>query len=247
MALSAYSGLSAANNLRKGKFKQAAFDALGAIPGGRAFKIAKGLGASKKLAQGASALQSINRYNVSGLTPNAYAKATDKVFNTLLNKAKDTLTDPLALGLGALSLTSALSTPQQQALGTPRRVAPIDPADPQFARTAIDVDPVTGEDRFSEESLVSRVVEEGEGRGLGRQLTDAFTDPSEEIEVAQAAGGGIISLYPGGSTGSPGGGNNPSHSGHPYYGGPLPGLRWWWCSRRRGKSIYSIYIKNSRL
>ena len=83
MALSAYSGLSAANNLRKGKFKQAAFDALGAIPGGRAFKIAKGLGASKKLAQGASALQSINRYNVSGLTPNAYAKATDKVFNTV--------------------------------------------------------------------------------------------------------------------------------------------------------------------
>ena len=83
MALSAYSGLSAANNLRKGKFKQAAFDALGAIPGGRAFKIAKGLGASKKLAQGASALQSINRYNVSGLTPNAYAKATDKVFDTV--------------------------------------------------------------------------------------------------------------------------------------------------------------------
>ena len=81
--LAAYSGLSAANNLRKGKFKQAAFDALGAIPGGRAFKIAKGLGASKKLAQGASALQSINRYNVSGLTPNAYAKATDKVFNTV--------------------------------------------------------------------------------------------------------------------------------------------------------------------
>ena len=83
MALTAYSGLSAANNLRKGKFKQAAFDALGAIPGGRAFKIAKGLGASKKLAQGASALQSINRYNVTGLTPNAYAKATDKVFDTV--------------------------------------------------------------------------------------------------------------------------------------------------------------------
>ena len=82
-ALTAYSAGSALNNLRKGKFKQAAFDALGAIPGGRAFKIAKGLGASKKLAQGASALQSINRYNVSGLTPNAYAKATDKVFNTV--------------------------------------------------------------------------------------------------------------------------------------------------------------------
>ena len=82
MALTAYSGLSAANNLRKGKFKQAAFDALGAIPGGRAFKIAKGLGASKNLARGASALQSASRWNMTGLTPNAYAKGVDKVFDT---------------------------------------------------------------------------------------------------------------------------------------------------------------------
>ena len=81
MALSAYSGLSAVNNLRKGKFKQAAFDALGTIPGGRAFKIAKGLGASKNLARGASALQSANRFNVTGLTPNAYAKGVDKTFD----------------------------------------------------------------------------------------------------------------------------------------------------------------------
>ena len=82
MALTAYSGLSAANNLRKGKFKQAAFDALGAVPGGRAFKIAKGLGASKNLARGASALQSASRWNMTGLTPNAYAKGVDKVFDT---------------------------------------------------------------------------------------------------------------------------------------------------------------------
>ena len=146
-------------------------------------------------------------------------EATEKgLFDTFLSQAKDTLTDPLALGLAALSLTSAFSTPQQQALGTPRRVAPFDPADPQFARTAIDVDPVTGEDRFSEESLVSRVVEEGEGRGLGRQLTDAFTDPSEEIEVAQAAGGGIVSLYTGGGAHSPGGPMGPALPGsHEYH------------------------------
>ena len=81
MALSAYSGLSAVNNLRKGKFKQAAVDALGTIPGGRAFKIAKGLGAGKNLARGASALQSASRYNVTGLTPNAYAKGVDKTFD----------------------------------------------------------------------------------------------------------------------------------------------------------------------
>ena len=81
MALSAYSGLSAVNNLRKGKFKQAAFDALGTIRGGRAFKIAKGLGAGKNLARGASALQSASRFNVTGLTPNAYAKGVDKTFD----------------------------------------------------------------------------------------------------------------------------------------------------------------------
>jgi len=82
MALSAYSAGSSLNNLRKGKYKQAAFDALGAIPGGRAFKIAKGLGASKNLARGASALQSASRWNMTGLTPNAYAKGVDKVFDT---------------------------------------------------------------------------------------------------------------------------------------------------------------------
>ena len=80
-ALTAYSGLSALNNLRKGKFKQAAFDAIGAIPGGRAFKLAKGLGATKNLARGASALQSANRFNLTGLTPNAYAKGVDKTFD----------------------------------------------------------------------------------------------------------------------------------------------------------------------
>ena len=82
MALSAFSAGSALNNLRKGKYKQAAFDALGAVPGGRAFKIAKGLGASKNLARGASALQSASRWNMTGLTPNAYAKGVDKVFDT---------------------------------------------------------------------------------------------------------------------------------------------------------------------
>jgi hypothetical protein len=79
MALSAYSGLSAVDNLRKGKFKQAAFDALGTIPGGKAFKLARGLGATKNLARGASALQSANRLNLTGLTPNAYAKGFDAV------------------------------------------------------------------------------------------------------------------------------------------------------------------------
>ena len=80
-ALTAYSGLSAANNLRKGKFKQAGLDALGMVPGGKAFKLAKGLGATKNIARAASTAQSVNRFNVTGLTPNAYAKGVDKTFD----------------------------------------------------------------------------------------------------------------------------------------------------------------------
>ena len=81
-ALTAYSAGSAINNLRKGKFKQAGLDALGAIPGGKVFKAAKFLGAGKNLARGASGLQSAARWNMTGLTPNAYAKGADKVIDT---------------------------------------------------------------------------------------------------------------------------------------------------------------------
>ena len=81
MALTAYSGLSAANNLRKGKFKQAGLDALGTIPGGKVFKGIKALGGAKNLAKAGSFVQSANRYNVTGLTPNAYAKGVDKTFD----------------------------------------------------------------------------------------------------------------------------------------------------------------------
>ena len=79
MALSAYSAGSALNNLRKGKFKQAGMDALGAIPGGKVFKAAKFLGAGKNLARLGSTAQSVNRLNLTGKTPNAYAKGFDAV------------------------------------------------------------------------------------------------------------------------------------------------------------------------
>ena len=78
-ALTAYSAGSALNNLRKGKFKQAGLDALGAIPGGKVFKAAKFLGAGKNIARGASAVQSASRLNLTGQTPNAYAKGFDAV------------------------------------------------------------------------------------------------------------------------------------------------------------------------
>ena len=78
-ALTAYSAGSALNNLRKGKFKQAGMDALGAIPGGKVFKAAKFLGAGKNLARLGSTAQSVNRLNLTGKTPNAYAKGFDAV------------------------------------------------------------------------------------------------------------------------------------------------------------------------
>ena len=88
MALTAYSGASALNNLRKGKFKQAAFDAMGAIPGGRIFKGIRALGGAKNLAKAGSFLQSANRFNVTGMTPNAYARGTDKAFDAAGNLLK---------------------------------------------------------------------------------------------------------------------------------------------------------------
>ena len=80
-ALTAYSAGSALNNLRKGKFKQAAFDAIGALPGGKVFKGIRALGGAKNLAKAGSFVQSANRFNATGLTPNAYAKGVDKTFD----------------------------------------------------------------------------------------------------------------------------------------------------------------------
>ena len=84
MALSAFSAGSALNNLRKGKFKQAGLDALGAIPGGRVFKGIRALGGAKNLAKAGSFAQSATRWNATGLTPNAYAKGADKVIDTAI-------------------------------------------------------------------------------------------------------------------------------------------------------------------
>ena len=80
-ALAAYSAYSAGKNLSKGKPKQAAFDAMGAIPGGRIFKGIRALGGAKNLAKAGSFVQSANRFNVTGMTPNAYAKGVDKTFD----------------------------------------------------------------------------------------------------------------------------------------------------------------------
>ena len=81
--LSAYSAYSAAKNLRKGKYGKAALDAVGMIPGGKVFKGMRALGAGKKLAKVGSAAQSATRWNLTGKTPNAYARAVDTGFDAV--------------------------------------------------------------------------------------------------------------------------------------------------------------------
>ena len=80
-ALSAYSAYKAGESLVQGKPKQAAFNALGAVPGGKIFKGIRALGGAKNLAKAGSTAQSLTRYNVTGMTPNAYAKGVDKTFD----------------------------------------------------------------------------------------------------------------------------------------------------------------------
>ena len=80
-ALGAYSAYRAGESLLKGKPKEAAINALGAVPGGKVFKGVRALGGAKNLAKAGSTAQSVTRYNVTGKTPNAFAKGVDKVFD----------------------------------------------------------------------------------------------------------------------------------------------------------------------
>jgi len=83
-ALGAYSAYKAGESLVQGKPKQAAFNAIGAVPGGKVFKGMKALGAGKNLSKLGSAGQSIARYG----TDNAFSRGVDKVFSTAGKYAK---------------------------------------------------------------------------------------------------------------------------------------------------------------
>ena len=80
-ALAAYSAYSASKNLAKGNYKKAGMDAVGVVPGGKVFKGIKTLGGAKNLAKAGSALQSTVRLNLTGKTPNAFAKGLDTVYD----------------------------------------------------------------------------------------------------------------------------------------------------------------------
>ena len=82
-ALTAYSAGSALNNARKGNWKKAGLDALGAIPGGKVFKGIRALGGAKKLAKAGSFTQSAIRHG----TDNAFNRAYGKVFDAGANLA----------------------------------------------------------------------------------------------------------------------------------------------------------------
>ena len=83
-ALGAYSAYKAGESLTQGKPKEAAINAIGAIPGGRAFKTIKSLGGAKKLAKVGSFTQSALRHG----TDNPFSRGVDKVFNTAGKYAK---------------------------------------------------------------------------------------------------------------------------------------------------------------
>ena len=83
-ALAAYSAYKAGESLTQGKPKEAAINAIGAIPGGRAFKTMRAIGGGKKISKLASAGQSIARYG----TDNPFARGVEKVYSTVGKYAK---------------------------------------------------------------------------------------------------------------------------------------------------------------
>ncbi len=77
LGLTAWSGYNAIKNLSKGKYKAAAWDAVGAVPGGKVFKGMKALGSSKKLAKLGSFTQSSLRHG----SDNAFSRATSPFYD----------------------------------------------------------------------------------------------------------------------------------------------------------------------
>ena len=77
VALTADALRRSAQNLSKGKYKQAAFDAFSAIPAGRVSKVAKYLGAGKKIQNVTKFGQGVNRH----FGDNAFNKSLSKLYD----------------------------------------------------------------------------------------------------------------------------------------------------------------------
>lgn len=105
-ALTAYSAYSAAKNLKKGKYGDAALDALGVIPGGgTAFKAARALGAGKNLARGASAATSVARWS-SPARNKPIEKGAEMAINAVLGTGAAKASDSTAPSNSSNSNTS---------------------------------------------------------------------------------------------------------------------------------------------
>ena len=89
-ALGAYSAYKAGESLSKGKPKEAAINAIGAIPGGKVFKGIRALGGAKKVAKAGSFTQSLARYGeLPGVnTSNPFSRGVEKVYTTAGKYAK---------------------------------------------------------------------------------------------------------------------------------------------------------------
>tara|TARA_B100001029_G_scaffold140686_1_gene120072 strand:- start:494 stop:955 length:462 start_codon:yes stop_codon:yes gene_type:complete len=114
LGLAAHSAYSGIKNLRKGNYKGAAWDAVGMVPGGKAFKGIKALGGSKKLAKLGSFTQSSLRHG----TDNAFSRATSNLYDPdfykkgwtkgkqLLNKVKGKTPSPKTNAVPKINTTS---------------------------------------------------------------------------------------------------------------------------------------------
>ena len=114
LGLAAHSAYSGIKNLRKGNYKGAAWDAVGMVPGGKAFKGIKALGGSKRLAKLGSFTQSSLRHG----TDNAFSRATGNLYDPdfykkgwnkgkqLLNKVRGKSTKPITKTVPNVKTTS---------------------------------------------------------------------------------------------------------------------------------------------
>ena len=114
LGLAAHSAYSGIKNLRKGNYKGAAWDAVGMVPGGKAFKGIKALGGSKRLAKLGSFTQSSLRHG----TDNAFSRATSNLYDPdfykkgwtkgkqLLNKVKGKTPSPKTNAVPKINTTS---------------------------------------------------------------------------------------------------------------------------------------------
>ena len=87
--LTIHSGIEAIKSAKKGNWKDAALNTAATIPGGKIFKGMKYIGAPKKLSKLGSFGQSVNRWDMTDLTPNARSRAYDKIEQGVWNKGVD--------------------------------------------------------------------------------------------------------------------------------------------------------------